>query len=97
MKNQTPVHISVVLDRSGSMASIADDVVGEFNTFLDEQRKQDGGGRVSLVQFALIGERQIQIYEDTGFASYFAASNPPHSLVLRSLGSRIPARASILG
>ena len=51
MSNQTPVHISIVLDRSGSMAQIADDVVGGFNTFLGEQRKQDGGGRVTLVQF----------------------------------------------
>jgi Mg-chelatase subunit ChlD len=51
MSNQTPVHISVVLDRSGSMAVIAGDVVGGFNTFLDEQRKQEGGGRVTLVQF----------------------------------------------
>ena len=51
MTNRPPVHISVVLDRSGSMASIADDVVGGFNTFLDEQRKEDGGGRVTLVQF----------------------------------------------
>jgi len=51
MSNQTPVHISVVLDRSGSMAQIADDVVGGFNTFLSEQRKHDGKGRVTLVQF----------------------------------------------
>ena len=40
-----------MLDRSGSMASISDDVVGGFNTFLAEQRKQEGGGRVTLVQF----------------------------------------------
>ena len=51
MSNQTPVHISVVLDRSGSMAQIADDVVGGFNTFLSEQRKHAGKGRVTLVQF----------------------------------------------
>ncbi len=96
MKNQTPVHISVVLDRSGSMASIADDVVGGFNTFLGEQRKQDGGGRVGLVQF---DAHQLGANPDIRrhrFASNCAASTPPHSLVLRSLGSRIPARASIL-
>lgn len=51
MSNTTPVHISVVLDRSGSMASIADDVVGGFNTFIEEQRRQEGEARVTLVQF----------------------------------------------
>ena len=51
MSNTTPVHISVVLDRSGSMASIADDIVGGFNTFIEEQRKEEGKARVTLVQF----------------------------------------------
>lgn len=51
MSNTTPVHISVVLDRSGSMASIADDIVGGFNTFIEEQRKDEGKARVTLVQF----------------------------------------------
>ncbi len=50
-EHSTPVHISVVLDRSGSMTSIADDIVGGFNTFLAEQRRQPGGGRITLVQF----------------------------------------------
>lgn len=51
MSNATPVHISVVLDRSGSMATIADDIVGGFNTFIEEQRKEEGVARVTLVQF----------------------------------------------
>jgi Mg-chelatase subunit ChlD len=51
MSSTTPVHISVVLDRSGSMASIADDVVGGFNSFIAEQRRQEGEARVTLVQF----------------------------------------------
>jgi Mg-chelatase subunit ChlD len=33
------------------MASIADDVVGGFNTFLKEQREQTGEARVTLIQF----------------------------------------------
>ena len=49
--NTTPVHISVLLDRSGSMSSIASDIVGGFNSFLDEQRKQSGSARLTLVQF----------------------------------------------
>jgi Mg-chelatase subunit ChlD len=46
-----PVHISIVLDRSGSMSSIADDVVGGFNQFLRKQRETEGEARVTLVQF----------------------------------------------
>jgi len=48
---KNPVHISVVLDRSGSMASIADDVVGGFNEFMARQRQEEGEARVTLVQF----------------------------------------------
>jgi len=44
-------HIVVLLDRSGSMSSIADDVIGGFNTFLKEQRFNGADARMSLVQF----------------------------------------------
>jgi Mg-chelatase subunit ChlD len=46
-----PIHISVVLDRSGSMATIADDIVGGFNEYLAEQRQVEGRVRVTLAQF----------------------------------------------
>jgi hypothetical protein len=46
-----PVHTWILLDRSGSMASIADDVVGGFNEFLDRQRQLEGEARVTLAQF----------------------------------------------
>ena len=45
------VHVTVLLDRSGSMGSVADDTIGGFNTFLDEQRQLPGECRVTLVQF----------------------------------------------
>lgn len=51
MTQPAPVHISVVLDRSGSMRSIADDVVGGFNEFLAEQRRTPGRARITLAQF----------------------------------------------
>ena len=44
-------HIYLLLDRSGSMASMVGDVIGGFNTFLDEQRAQAGDARMTLVQF----------------------------------------------
>jgi len=84
MNNKTPVHISVVLDRSGSMARIADDVVGGFNTFLDEQRKQEGEGRVTLVQFdgqdpfeVLIDGEGLDTVPDLDPARYIPRGNTP--------------------
>jgi len=50
-EHATPVHISVVLDRSGSMSPIAGDIVGGFNQFLADQRSQPGSARITLAQF----------------------------------------------
>jgi hypothetical protein len=44
-------HIAMVLDRSGSMASIASDTIGGVNTFLEAQRKAPGECTATLVQF----------------------------------------------
>lgn len=44
-------HITVVLDRSGSMCPIADDTIGGFNTFLTEQQTVPGESTFTLVQF----------------------------------------------
>ena len=43
--------ITVLLDRSGSMQSIADDVVGGFSQFVESQRTGVGEAVLSLVQF----------------------------------------------
>lgn len=48
-KNYT--HISIILDRSGSMNSIATDMVGGLESFLTEQKKNPGRCTVSLIQF----------------------------------------------
>lgn len=45
------VHVTVLLDRSGSMGSVADDTIGGFNTFLGEQQQLPGECRITLVQF----------------------------------------------
>lgn len=45
------VHVHFLLDRSGSMASIAQDVIGGFNRFLQEQQARPGECRMTLVQF----------------------------------------------
>src|SRR5580765_7194178 len=43
--------ITVLLDRSGSMASIESDVVGGFTEFVTSQRQGAGRAVLSLVQF----------------------------------------------
>jgi len=43
--------ITVVLDRSGSMAAVADDTIGGFNQFLLDQKRAPGTGVLTLVQF----------------------------------------------
>lgn len=44
-------HITVILDRSGSMESIREDMIGGFNAFLKEQQGADGVATLTLVQF----------------------------------------------
>jgi hypothetical protein len=52
MPNENLTSINVLLDRSGSMSSIRDDVIGGFNAFLkDQQVDAAGEATVSLVQF----------------------------------------------
>ncbi len=50
--SDTPlVHLYVLLDRSGSMASIVDDVIGGFNRLLSDQQADGPDARMTLVQF----------------------------------------------
>jgi uncharacterized protein YegL len=44
-------HISIVLDKSGSMLSCLNDTVGGFNSFLKAQKEVDGEATITLVQF----------------------------------------------
>jgi uncharacterized protein YegL len=43
--------IICIIDRSGSMASIINDAIGGFNTFLNDQKKVDGEAVMDLVLF----------------------------------------------
>jgi hypothetical protein len=49
MSGQT--HITVILDRTGSMQPIRDDIIGGFNAFLHDQRDAGGEATLTLVQF----------------------------------------------
>lgn len=44
-------HIAVILDRTGSMNSIREDVIGGFNTFLRAQQAEPTPATFTLVQF----------------------------------------------
>ena len=55
----TYTHLYILLDRSGSMSSIANDVIGGYNTFICEQKKVGSDVRVTLVQFDSIDRQEI--------------------------------------
>jgi hypothetical protein len=46
-----PSHLTVVLDRSGSMQAMRDDAIGGFNAFVERQRAEPGEATLTLAQF----------------------------------------------
>ena len=55
-------HIYLLLDRSGSMASMVGDVIGGFNTFLDDQRALSDDARMTLVQFDSQDPQEVLVH-----------------------------------
>lgn len=51
MAKKDLTEIIVVLDRSGSMEHIKKDMEGGFNAFVEEQRREPGEARLTLVKF----------------------------------------------
>lgn len=49
--SHTDTDIVFVLDRSGSMAAVQEEVIGGFNKFLDEQKALPGKAKMSMTQF----------------------------------------------
>lgn len=49
--NQNLTDITIVLDSSGSMQSVAKDTIGGFNKFVETQKAASGDANLSLVQF----------------------------------------------
>jgi hypothetical protein len=49
--NETSTHITMILDRTGSMESIRHDTIGGFNAFLQGQKAAPGAATLTLVQF----------------------------------------------
>lgn len=50
-KKQSAVEIVCILDRSGSMKSLENEVIGSFNHFIETQKKEAGKANVTLVLF----------------------------------------------
>jgi len=84
MTKTDPIHIAVVLDRSGSMADIASDIVGGFNQYLRDQQQRPGPARMTLVQFdgqdpfeVLVDGRDIQDVAPLTAEAYQPRANTP--------------------
>lgn len=52
--------IVAIMDRSGSMTSMASEAMGGFNSFLEDQKKEDGTADMSVVLF----DYQYEVVED---------------------------------
>lgn len=72
---QDYTHIIIVLDASGSMSSIQDDIKGSFNSFLDKQRQEPGKTVFDLFQFndevvRLVKSADLAQFHDDLMAQY---------------------------
>lgn len=52
MSNTNAVQIVFVIDESGSMGTLRQDVIGGFNTLIEDQRKVEGAADVTLFTFS---------------------------------------------
>ena len=72
-----PVQIICILDRSGSMQKLTGDVIGGYNSFLAEQRKESGAAEVTTVLFdnryeVIAKTVDLQEAPDMTSSTYFA-------------------------
>lgn len=75
-----PVQLICILDRSGSMHSLTNDVIGGYNSFLANQRKESGKAEVTTVLFDDQYEKitdavDLNEVKDITSAEYFARGN----------------------
>lgn len=60
MPDTTFSHIACIIDRSGSMQSIASDAIGGFNAFLESQKKVPGKAVITVVLF---NDEYLKLYD----------------------------------
>ncbi|MBC8202154.1 MAG: VWA domain-containing protein [Planctomycetes bacterium] len=46
-----PVDITMIIDRSGSMGSLTEQVIASYNEFIEDQQEVEGDASISLIQF----------------------------------------------
>jgi Mg-chelatase subunit ChlD len=83
--------ITIILDRSGSMQTIAGDAVGGFNAFLEAQRREEGEARLSLVLFDDEYEVPVKSQPLAGVPALTAATYQPRgsTALLDAIGRTI--------
>jgi hypothetical protein len=65
--SSTDIHITCILDISGSMSSIRDDSIGGFNTFIQEQKESKDGDAFLTVH--LFDDKFETLYENVPIAN----------------------------
>lgn len=95
-KNHTD--ITIVLDRSGSMATCADDTIGGVNKFLDDQKAAPGTATISLHQFdhefdTVINAKDIKVAEHLSSKTFVPRGN---TALLDAIGRAIKNTGSRL-
>ena len=56
--NKSLTELIVILDASGSMATLKDDVIGGFNQLIEDQKKEEGDCFVTVLQFSSFGKQK---------------------------------------
>lgn len=75
MTNPNAIQILFVIDESGSMGFLRNDVIGGFNTLIEDQKQVEGAAEVTLFTFAnkvdlVLNSVDLQTVEPLDEASY---------------------------
>ena len=100
MTDSALTHIYVLLDRSGSMSTIADDTVGGFAAFVREQQSVPGRCRLSLAQFDDSYERvyaSVDIQDVPALDLQPRGSTALHDAMIRLIGEAGAELAALPG
>lgn len=90
-------HICIVLDASGSMSDIENDIKGSFNAFLNQQREEKGQTIFDLFQFSnevehLVKSCDLALFKDDLMAEYTCsgctALNDAVCIAIDSMGKK---------
>jgi len=91
MTDKNYTHITLVVDRSGSMSTIRGDAEGGVNSFIDEQKAVEGKATLALFEF---NERVKDYYRelvDIGSAEKYALHPTGNTALYDAIGTAIVA------